>query len=248
MDNVNILIIEDDSILANELKNVLEKNSYHVVGIATHYQEALTLFYQLPVDLVMIDIFLGENPEGITFAETISTVPNALKPFIFLTSSKDRQIFERAKLTKPFRYLLKPFNELEVLYAIEIAIEKFYEQPNVYASTEENTVISDNYLFIKKRNTLKKVNLASIIYIEVENRYCNIITELEKFVIQISLSKVNQYLNQDFFKQIHRKYIVNTEAIEEITPPENALRLKNNHLIYYSDKYKNLIQNFSILK
>ena len=81
-------------------------------------------------------------------------LPNHL---YFLTSSKDRQIFERAKLTKPFSFLLKPFNELEVLYAIEMAIEKFYEQTNVFVSEEQDTVIGNSHLFIKKKNALQKV-------------------------------------------------------------------------------------------
>ncbi|MFT7901239.1 response regulator transcription factor [Tenacibaculum ascidiaceicola] len=248
MDNINILIIEDDQEVASELSTTLTQNEFNIVGIASTYKEALSLFYKLTIDLVIIDIFLGENPEGITFAETISTVPNSLKPFVFLTSSKDRQIFERAKLTKPFRFLLKPFNELELLYAIEMAIEKFYNQTNVFAGKDEDTIIANEYLFIKKKSVLKKVKLQDIIYIEVENRYCNIVTEQEKFVIQISLGKINQHLDDKTFKQVHRKYIVNTEAIEEITTSKNSLLLKNQHLVYYSDKYKDLINNFSILK
>ncbi|WP_435263366.1 LytR/AlgR family response regulator transcription factor [Tenacibaculum sp. nBUS_03] len=248
MENINILIIEDDVEVSSELKSTLEKNGYTISGIAENYQKALTLFYKLPVDLVIIDIFLGENPEGITFAETISTVPNSLKPFIFLTGSKDRQIFERAKLTKPYRFLLKPFNELEVLYAIEMAIEKFYGQTNVFASTNQNAVVTKDYLFIKKRSALKKVLLSSIIYIEVDNRYCSIITELEKFVIQISLAKILKYINTAVFQQIHRKYIVNINSIEQIVTADNLLLLKNNHKVTFSSKYKDLIYNFSILK
>ncbi len=248
MENLNILIIEDDQELALELSEILEDYKYNVVAVARNYKEALTKYYQFNIDLVIIDIFLGENPEGITFAETISTVPNAIKPFLFLTSSKDQQIFERAKLTNPFRYLLKPFNELELLYAIEMAIEKFYGQLNVFASKTENTVIAKEYLFIKKRNTLKKVNFNNIIYIEVDNRYCNIITEIENFIIQISLSKIYEYLTQNFFKQVHRKYIVNTDMIEEISLSKNSLLLKNDHLISFSESYRDIIKSFSILK
>ena len=248
MENLNILIIEDDQELALELSEILEDYKYNVVAVARNYKEALTKYYQFNIDLVIIDIFLGDNPEGITFAETISTVPNAIKPFLFLTSSKDQQIFERAKLTNPFRYLLKPFNELELLYAIEMAIEKFYGQLNVFASKTENTVIAKEYLFIKKRNTLKKVYFNNIIYIEVDNRYCNIITEIENFIIQISLSKIYEYLTQNFFKQVHRKYIVNTDMIEEISLSKNSLLLKNDHLISFSESYRDIIKSFSILK
>ncbi|CAL2092186.1 Response regulator transcription factor [Tenacibaculum sp. 190524A05c] len=248
MEKLNILIIEDDLELANDLSQILQDYDYNVVAVANNFKTALSKYYELNVDLVIIDIFLGENPEGITFAETISTVPNSIKPFLFLTSSKDHQIFERAKLTNPFRYLLKPFNELELLYAIEMAIEKFYGQLNVFASKTENTVIAKEYLFIKKRNTLKKVNFNNIIYIEVDNRYCNIITEIENFFIQISLSKIHEYLTQNFFKQVHRKYIVNTDMIEEISLSKNSLLLKNDHLISFSESYRDTIKSFSILK
>jgi two-component system, LytTR family, response regulator len=123
MDNINVLIIEDIPSESNALVKVLTENNYTVVGIATTYNEALSLFYKNAVDIIVIDVFLDGKPDGITFAETISIIPNAIKPFVFLTSSKDRQIFERAKLTHPFSFLLKPFNELEILYAIVMAVE-----------------------------------------------------------------------------------------------------------------------------
>ena len=104
------------------------------------------------------------------------------------------QIFERAKLTKPFSFLLKPFNELEVLYALEMAVEKFYDQTNVFVSEDQDTVISEDYFYIKKKNALNKVKISEIIYIDVEDRYCNIITKQEKFVIQISLGKIKELL------------------------------------------------------
>ena len=158
MDNINVLIIEDTPEQSDALSKVLLANKYNIVGVARSYTDALTLFYQNTVDIVVIDVFLDGKPEGITFAETIHIVPNASKPFVFLTSSQDRKIFERAKLTKPFSYLMKPFNELELIYALEMAIEKFYEQPNVFLSEDQDTVISNDYLYIKKKNALKKVS------------------------------------------------------------------------------------------
>ncbi len=248
MDKINILVIEDTPEEAMALQEILVENNYNVVGMANSHQEALTLFYQLKIDIVIIDVFLDGNPDGITFAETISIVPNALKPFVFLTSSKDRQIFERAKLTKPFSFLLKPFNELELLYALEIAVEKFYEQTNVFSSEDQDTIISNDYLFIKKKNALNKVHLRDIVYIEVENRYCNIVTEKERFVIQISLGKISEFLDTKNFMQTHRKYIVNINAIEQIVLNDNLLLLKGNHKATFSGKYKDIVKGFNILK
>ena len=134
MDNINILIIEDTPEQSDALIKVLLENNYTVVGVARNFTDALKLFYANTIDIIIIDVFLDGKPDGITFAETINIVPNGQKPFVFLTSSKDRHIFDRAKLTKPFSFLLKPFNELEILYALEMAVEKFYEQTNVFHS------------------------------------------------------------------------------------------------------------------
>jgi len=246
MDKINVLIIEDTLAQSDTLVHALEENNYAVVGVATTLTEALSLFYSSQkVDLVIIDIFLHGVPDGIAFAETINAVPNASKPFVFLTSSTDRQIFERAKLTQPFSYLLKPFNELELLYAIEMAVEKFYAQQDVFFG---DTVISEEYLFIKKGKSLKKVQITDIIYIEVEEKYCNIITEKEKFVILISLTKILKLLDNTIFCRTHRNYIANLEKIEEIILADNLILLSGNHKVTLSDTYKDIVKRMRTLR
>ena len=248
MEKINVLIIEDTSLESTELKKVLVQNNYHVVGIAKTFNEALSMFYKFSVDIVIIDIFLDGKPDGITFAETITLIPNSLKPFVFLTFSKDRQIFERAKLTHPFSFLMKPFNELEVLYAIEMAVEKFYNESNAISDTHQNAVMSKDYLFIKKKNSLKKILIIDIIYIEVEERYCNVITENEKFIVQISLKKIIDLLDVTKFSRTHRNYIINTEKIIEIIIADNLIILQGNHKVTLGDTYKDFINKFRILK
>jgi len=250
MDNVNILIIEDTVAESDALIKVLKANDYNVVAIAKTYKEALQVFYSpaVKIDIVIIDIFLNGIPDGITFAETINIIPGATRPFVFLTSSTDRQIFERAKLTQPFSYLIKPFNEFEILYAIEMAVEKFHAQNDVFLSGEEDTVISSEYLFIKKGKGLKKVQITEIIYIEVEEKYCNIITEKEKFVILISLVKILELLDSSKFCRTHRNFIVNTEKIIEIVPSDNLILLSGNHKATLSDTYKDIIKKIRTLR
>jgi two-component system LytT family response regulator len=249
MDRVNVLIVEDVVAESDGLSKVLLANNYNLVGVARTLNEALKLFYANKVDVVIIDIFLDGKPEGITFAETMNVIPNGSKPFVFLTSSNDRQIFEKAKLTRPFSFLMKPFNELEILYAIEMALEKFHNQNDVFlGDDEQDTVISDEYMFIKKGKSLKKVLIADIVYIEVEERYCNIITENEKFVILISLIKILELLDASKFCRTHRNYIVNSEKIVEIIPADNLVLLSGNHKAILSDKYKKFVNKFRVLK
>lgn len=248
MHKVNVLIIEDTASERDALVAVLEQHNYHISGIASSFKEALELYYKEAIDIVIIDIFLNGHPEGITFAETINLKPGKSKPFVFLTSSTDRKIFERAKLTQPFSYLIKPFNELEILYAIETAVEKFNDQQDVFFNEEEDTVISQENLFIKKGKSLKKVLIKDIIYIEVEEKYCNIITAKEKFVILISLTKIFKLLDNTIFYRTHRNYIVNIHKIEEIILSENLIMLEGKHHVTLSDTYKDILKKVRTLK
>nr|WP_315255106.1 response regulator transcription factor [uncultured Flavobacterium sp.] len=248
MNKINLLIIEDTPSESDALIKVFEANNYNVVSVATNHKDALALFCSSKIDIVIVDIFLNGSPDGIAFAETINVLPNASKPLVFLTSSTDMHIFERAKLTKPFSYLMKPFNELEILFALELAVEKFYGQKDVFLSDEENTVISEEFLFIKKGKSLKKVHVLDIIYIEVEEKYCNIVTEKEKFLILISLTKILELLDENLFSRTHRNYIVNIQKITEIIPTDNLIVLIGGHKVTLSEKYKDILKKVRILR
>jgi two-component system, LytTR family, response regulator len=248
MEKIKILIVEDTVAESDKLIDTLTSSQFEIVGVARSHQEALQLFYANKVDIVVIDIFLNGIPEGITFAETLNNVPQSARPFVFLTSSTDRSIFERAKLTKPYSFLLKPFNPLEVLYALEMAIEKFYDQPDTFQSDEEDTIISSEFLFIKKKGSLKKVAVSDIVNIEVEERYCSIFVGSEKFVIQISLTKVTSLLDPARFFRVHRNHIVNANEIEEIQPSDNLLVMSNKSLVPIGDHYKEVLNQFNIIK
>ena len=175
MEHLNILIVEDEFDQAQRYKDILEFSGFNVVDIITNYRDAMAFIlndpeYEQTVDLLILDILLDGRPEGLNIAEAIDAMPNKQKPFIFVTNSTERDIFERAKLTKSYAYLVKPVNELELVYSIEQAIERFYEQPNALSTEDENAVISNEYLFIKKGNSLKKVHITDIVYIEVEEK------------------------------------------------------------------------------
>ncbi|PTX62746.1 LytTR family two component transcriptional regulator [Kordia periserrulae] len=249
MEHIRILIVEDNQEQSEHLSQMLENHGFYIAGVATNFQEAVEMFHHKDFDIIIIDIFLNGRPEGISFAEFVDVQPNGLKPFIFLTSATSRDIFNRAKLTKPFAYLIKPYNELELIYAIENAIEKFYGQDNSFTAEEENTVISQEHLFIKKGKSLKKVRTDEIVYIEVEEKYCNIMTVKEKFVILISLVKILELLDSSKFYRTHRNFIINILKIEEIIPKDNLVMLEGNYKATLSGKYKDeIISKFRTLK
>lgn len=245
---INVFLIKETLQKIINLKKLLELNSYNVIGIATSYQEALLTYNRLSVDIIITDMFIDENPDGITFIENLLMSNKEICPFIYLTGFENRHLYQRAKLTKPFAILHKPFNEIEILYTLENILEKLQQQSNEVIKKDQNSEESKKSLFIKKKNTLHRVHLENIIYIEVENRYCNIITENEKYVVLISLGKIKEFLDSRIFLQIHRKYIINSLAIEQIIPKDNLIILKGDYTVTLGVKYKKILKSLVILR
>ena len=196
MANVRVLVIEDRPEESDMLLPALESNGFEIAAIARNIKEAFERMHDTPFDIAIIDVYLGDAPDGISFAEALNAQPNFSRPFVFLTSSKDRSIFDRAKLTKPFAFLLKPFNELELLYSLEMAVEKFYDEEYTLESADNAAVMTEEYLFIKKKGALNKVWLKEIAYVEVDERYCTLFCQDTKYVVMKPLKQMEEMLIQ----------------------------------------------------
>lgn len=127
-DKKSILIIEDEVIIAEEIKVRLTELGYHVMGPIGKSDQAIDfLSFQNP-DLVLCDINIKGDKDGIEVAELIRKKKNI--PFVFLTSLADRSTIERAKAALPYGYIVKPFDERDLLSGIEIGLHKFQQELN----------------------------------------------------------------------------------------------------------------------
>jgi PAS domain S-box-containing protein len=122
MNNTSILVVEDEAIVAKDLQNRLKKFGYIVPAIASSGQEAINKALEIRPDLVLMDIRLKGQMDGVEAAEEINKYLDI--PIIYLTAYADEHTLERAKITEPFGYLLKPFKERELQTNIEIALTK----------------------------------------------------------------------------------------------------------------------------
>jgi PAS domain S-box-containing protein len=122
MTNANILVVEDEAIVAKDLQNRLKKFGYKVCGITSSGQEAINKAITIKPDLILMDVRLKGQMDGIEAAEEIHKYLDI--PVIYLTAYADENTLERAKITDPFGYLLKPFKERELQTSIEIALTK----------------------------------------------------------------------------------------------------------------------------
>lgn len=119
---LRVLIVEDDPIIAEDIKEMLTNVNYSVQEIAYDKNDALEILDKTKPDLVLLDINLSGEYEGFEIANYI----NSKKiPFIYLTSYSGKEILDKAKNTLPMGYIVKPFNERELYSAIEIAIYNF---------------------------------------------------------------------------------------------------------------------------
>ncbi len=123
MSEIQILIVEDEPIIAENIAHYLNNNDFRVCGIAYDDEEAKSFLENGAPDAVILDINLESEMNGIDIAELINSRYHL--PFIFLTSYADKDTIEKVKMVKPWGYIVKPFNEKTVLASLEIAISNF---------------------------------------------------------------------------------------------------------------------------
>ena len=119
---VNILIVEDEIIVAKDMQVKLEKLGYTIIDIVSTGEDAIPHTEKTPPDIVLMDIRLEGKMDGIQAAETIRNQYDI--PVIYITAYGDEDTFTRAKITEPFGFILKPFEIRELHSNIEIALYK----------------------------------------------------------------------------------------------------------------------------
>jgi len=120
MNNRNILVVEDESIIAMHIASSLKQLGYNVLAIIPTGEDAVKKAEELRPDLILMDIILKGEIDGIEATDQIQSRFDI--PVVYLTAHGDEATLQRAKITEPFGYILKPFKEKELHVAIEIAL------------------------------------------------------------------------------------------------------------------------------
>jgi CheY-like chemotaxis protein len=115
-----ILIVEDDEIICNLITTMLERRGYSVVGKVSSGEEAIVRACELEPDLVLMDISLSGQMDGVAAARYIFQLFQL--PIVFLTALADDKLIERAKQSQPLGYILKPFTDKDLSSNVEMAL------------------------------------------------------------------------------------------------------------------------------
>ncbi|MDF5728368.1 MAG: ATP-binding protein [Rhizonema sp. PD38] len=179
-----ILVVEDERIIAYDIKSCLEKAGYIVPTIAAYGERAIEIAEESQPDLVLMDIMLKGNMNGIEAAEQIMNRFDI--PVVYLTAYSDDSTLKRAKNSQPFGYILKPFEENQLITTIEIALNKHQTEMVIRAD-------------LKKEKQMRefKSNFVSMVSHEFRNPLTTIETYtdlLTSYAHQLNEAKKSEYL------------------------------------------------------
>jgi DNA-binding LytR/AlgR family response regulator len=218
MKPARILIVEDKSVIAESLAASLENAGYSISGKAMSGEEALALVEQEIPDVVLMDIHLAGKLDGIQTVERLNQKQSI--PIIYLTDFHDDVTINRAKHTHPAAYLLKPYQEKDLLIAIEIAFFNASNGNEAIPGKKEKITdtifpLSDRF-FLKEKDLLVRVDISDIFWIKADRAYYEIKTAQKNYIQVGNLNLFNKKFNHPMLVRVHRSYIVNLDKVTGI--------------------------------
>lgn len=209
---IKILIVEDQMVIAANIANQLETLGYEVAGIIPRGEEAIKTVQHEKPDLVLMDINLKGELDGIETA--IKMQQESPIPIIYLTANSDEAHFDRAKATNPYAFLSKPFKKLDLQRAIELASVRILQESNE-PKAESNGLKLEDRIFVRQNDLMCKILIADILYLEADRNYCQVFTKDKNYLLVNTLKNMEDKLPADVFQRIHRSYIINLKQVNE---------------------------------
>ena len=216
---IKILIVEDEMIIAANISLQLTTLGYEVIGIVPRAEDALTCVKQDLPDIVLMDINLKGDLDGIETVKLIKEIHDVA--VIYLTANANEANFNRAKSTHPHAFISKPFKKLDLQRAIELTADRLQKEKNneIETSSDESKpspfMLSD-CIFVRHNEKMVKVDIKDILYIEAERNYCRIYSKDKEYLLVMTLKDMDEKLPNKHFLRVHRSFIVNLSQIDEI--------------------------------
>src|SRR6185437_6967548 len=240
---INILIVEDEQVIALELAAGLERDGYRVAGIADTFEEACEVFSREMVDIVLMDIHIRGRLDGVDTAAELMRLRAV--PIVYLSALTDAKTAERVKGTHPAAFLSKPYSMPNVRIAIELALANFavargavlggaaasagtggaavipFESRGSAAGADKEMILQlEDSIFVKNNVQFVKIALQDILYLEADNNYVQLYTPERKFALRVSLAQLLEKIQFKKLVRIHRSYAVNIDRMSSFSEGE----------------------------
>jgi DNA-binding LytR/AlgR family response regulator len=244
MTKINILVVEDESIVSKDIQHSLKKLGYNVVGAAATGEDAIKLAEEHKPDLILMDIMLKGELSGIDAATEIGQKLHI--PVIYLTAYADESTLSKAKITEPYGYILKPFKEIDLHTSIEMALFKHKKQQELLKERDllfslVESKDAPNMIFVKSQSRLVKVKNSDVYFVEALKDYVVINTVNARYTIHSTMKDIQRKLPANEFMRVHRSYIVRIDKIAAIEH-HNVIMEDNKKIIPIGGSYKDELQ------
>ena len=216
---INVFVVEDESIISKDIQTTLKKLGYRIVGSADTGEEAVEKIRIVKPEVVLMDIMLKGSMTGIDAANVIKEELGI--PVIYLTAYADDATLAKAKITEPYGYILKPFEEIDLHTSIEMAI--FKHKKELERKKERDLLFklvdnkeAKNAIFVKSKSKYIKVETSDLLFIEALKDYVVVNTRDARYTIHSTMKEIVKKLPESEYVRVHRSYIVRTASIKTI--------------------------------
>ena len=210
-----VLIIEDDLVVAQNMKEIIEGIGQNNVIIAKNDEETFTAVKKVKPDLFLTDISLDNSKlDGIDIMQKIGEFLDA--PLIYTSALSDQVTRNRAKATKPVAYLIKPFSAKQLEVAIDFALFNQHDKhADTYVEIDHQPLITEtDYVYVKGKNEYIKIVKSEILYLKSDSSYTDIVTISNKVRHYVHLKEIVARLKVPYIVRTHNSYAVNTRLIQ----------------------------------
>ncbi len=217
MNALKIGLVEDNLIIAEAISEMLAECGYTVTRPAKRYDEAVRMIDQEAPDLLLLDIMLLGQRDGIEVAQTIQRRGDDI-PCIFLTSNTDFETIRRAREVRPAAFLAKPATKAQLYAAIEIAIAQTVSRQPV-ASLPQQAITETEYVFVKEGSAFRRILYADVLFAESKDNYLRLFTRFgEEALVR---STLGDFLDRvPGFLQTHRGFAVARSQVTGLNTDE----------------------------
>ena len=220
---VNVLIVEDEVLIAQDLSEILYDVGYKSIHKARSYKQAIDHLQNNTIDFALIDINLNDKNDGIQLATFINH--NYQIPFIYITSYSDVQTIAEVKITKPSGFLLKPYNKDLLIVSIELALFNYVNQKVALqtislsnnAQNDDVGLVINNQILLKDNYQYIKIDIHEIWWFESDKNYIIVKTESKKYMIRCTLKKLIEQLPATLFVKCYKQYIINVQHVQSFS-------------------------------
>ncbi|MCG8573881.1 MAG: LytTR family transcriptional regulator DNA-binding domain-containing protein [Flavobacteriales bacterium] len=206
----SILIVEDEPLIADDLKIVIEKLGYTVAAMVDSAEGAVDFLLSNKVDLALLDVQIKGDTDGIDLAGILKEKFGV--PYIFLTSFFDDDTIYRIREASPLAYIVKPYKDIDIKVNLGLAFNRKNDLPTQSSSAE-----IENH-FVRKNGEMVRLNIDDVLWIKGEDNYSDIyMTNGEKYTISQTLKSMEDKFPLAQFVRIQKGYIIKLSAISSIS-------------------------------